>query len=112
MRADEIREMSSQDIQSRVRELEEEQFRLKFRSATEPLEDPLRLRLLRKDIARFKTVLREKQGEGGVSSAASAQKAANAAPAKRARKTAPAKKAATAKKKSVSAKKKTTRASR
>ena len=42
MRADEIREMSSDDITARVRELEEEQFRLKFRSATEPLEDPLR----------------------------------------------------------------------
>ena len=45
MRADEIREMSIDDIQTRVKELEEEQFRLKFRSATEPLEDPLRLRV-------------------------------------------------------------------
>jgi large subunit ribosomal protein L29 len=42
-----------------VKELEEEQFRLKFRSATEPLEDPLRLRGIRRDIARLKTVLRE-----------------------------------------------------
>ena len=59
MRADEIREMSNDDIQTRVKELEEEQFRLKFRSATEPLEDPLRLRGIRRDIARLKTVLRE-----------------------------------------------------
>jgi large subunit ribosomal protein L29 len=59
MRADEIREMSNDDIQTRVKELEEEQFRLKFRSATEPLEDPLRLRVVRRDIARLKTVLRE-----------------------------------------------------
>ena len=59
MRADEIREMSIDDIQTRVKELEEEQFRLKFRSATEPLEDPLRLRVVRRDIARLKTVLRE-----------------------------------------------------
>ena len=51
MRADEIREMSIDDIQTRVKELEEEQFRLKFRSATEPLEDPLRLRVLRRDLA-------------------------------------------------------------
>ena len=109
MRADEIREMSSQDIQSRVRELEEEQFRLKFRSATEPLEDPLRLRLLRKDIARYKTVLREKQGEGGAAGAAVGQTAAGkTAPAKRARKSAPAKKAAAKK----APAKKTTRASR
>jgi large subunit ribosomal protein L29 len=59
MRADEIREMGKDDIAGRIRELEEEQFRLKFRGATEPLEDPLRLRVLRRDIARLKTVLRE-----------------------------------------------------
>lgn len=59
MRAEEIREMGAADIQSRIKELEEEQFRLKFRSATEPLEDPLRLRVIRRDIARLKTVLRE-----------------------------------------------------
>jgi large subunit ribosomal protein L29 len=61
MRAEEIREMAIDDIATRIRELEEEQFRLNFRSATEPLEDPLRLRVLRKDIARLKTVLREQQ---------------------------------------------------
>ena len=59
MRADEIRDMGAEDIASRIKELEEEQFRLKFRSATEPLEDPLRLRVIRRDIARLKTVLRE-----------------------------------------------------
>jgi large subunit ribosomal protein L29 len=59
MRAEEIREMSAADIRTRIVELEEERFRLTFRSATEPLEDPLRLRTLRKDIARLKTVLRE-----------------------------------------------------
>ena len=61
MRADEIREMAAADIRTRIAELEEERFRLTFRSATEPLEDPLRLRTLRKDIARLKTVLRELQ---------------------------------------------------
>ena len=59
MRADEIREMGAADIAARIRDLEEEQFRLKFRSATEPLEDPLRLRVIRRDIARLKTILRE-----------------------------------------------------
>jgi large subunit ribosomal protein L29 len=64
MRAEEIREMGAGDIETRIRELEEEQFRLKFRSATEPLEDPLRLRVIRRDIARLKTVLREqRQGQ-------------------------------------------------
>jgi large subunit ribosomal protein L29 len=59
MRAEEIREMGREDVVRRISELEEEQFRLKFRSATEPLEDPLRLRVIRRDIARLKTVLRE-----------------------------------------------------
>ena len=61
MRADEIREMSDDEIHSRVKELEEERFRLRFRSATETLEDPLRFRVIRKDIARLKTILRERQ---------------------------------------------------
>jgi len=59
VRADEIREMGVTDIAARIKDLEEEQFRLKFRSATEPLEDPLRLRVIRRDIARLKTILRE-----------------------------------------------------
>jgi large subunit ribosomal protein L29 len=59
MRAEEIREMGIDDIRGRIHELEEERFRLEFRSATEPLEDPLRLRVIRRDIARLKTVLRE-----------------------------------------------------
>jgi large subunit ribosomal protein L29 len=61
LRSDEIRDMSDGDIQARVTELEEERFRLKFRSATEPLENPLRLRTIRRDIARLKTILRERQ---------------------------------------------------
>jgi large subunit ribosomal protein L29 len=61
MRAEEIRELSVADIQARVAELEEERFRLRFRSATEPLEDPLQLRVIRKNIARLKTVLRERE---------------------------------------------------
>jgi|HubBroStandDraft_6_1064221.scaffolds.fasta_scaffold27593_2 large subunit ribosomal protein L29 len=59
--ASEIREMAEGDIQARVAELEEERFRLRFRAATETLEDALRLRWLRRDIARLKTVLRERE---------------------------------------------------
>jgi large subunit ribosomal protein L29 len=60
MRAEEIREMSDADIRTRIGEMEEERFRLKFRSATETLEDPLRLRTIRRDIARLKTIQRER----------------------------------------------------
>ncbi len=63
MRADEIRELSVEEIRSRVAELERERFNLRFRAATQPLEDPLRLRWIRKDIARLKTILRERELE-------------------------------------------------
>ena len=70
MLASEIRELTVGDIETRIRDLEEEQFRLKFRSASEPLEDPLRLRVIRKDIARLRTVLKEKMASGRATSAA------------------------------------------
>ena len=59
MKADEIRELSADDIRARLSELERERFNLKFRSATEPLSNPLRLRFIRRDIARLQTVLRQ-----------------------------------------------------
>ena len=60
MRAEEIRELDEAEIRTRIAELQEEQFRLRFRSATEALDDALRFRLIRKDIARMKTILRER----------------------------------------------------
>jgi large subunit ribosomal protein L29 len=65
MRAEEIRELETDEIQARIAELEEEQFRLRFRSATEALADPLRFRVIRKDIARMKTILRERALQAG-----------------------------------------------
>jgi len=60
MQAEEIRELSDAEIRQKVAELQEERFRLKFRGATEALDDPLRFRSIRKDIARLKTVLRQR----------------------------------------------------
>jgi len=60
MKAEEIRELSPAEIKARLVELEEERFRLRFRGATEPLSNPLRLRTIRRDIARLQTVLRQK----------------------------------------------------
>jgi len=59
MKPSQVRELSADEIASRIRELERERFNLRFRGATQPLEDPLRLRVIRRDIARLKTVLRE-----------------------------------------------------
>jgi large subunit ribosomal protein L29 len=84
MKASEIRELSADEIRARIAELEEERFRLKFRAATETLEDPLRLRFLRQDIARLHTVLRERELAAGAprrgrKNAAAARRAATAA---------------------------------
>ena len=55
-----IREMSEADINARIAELERERFNLRIASGTRTLDDPLRLRVIRRDVARLKTVLREK----------------------------------------------------
>jgi len=60
MLAKDIREMSEADINSRIAELERERFNLRIASGTRTLDDPLRLRVIRKDVARLKSVLREK----------------------------------------------------
>ena len=61
MQASEIRELNDQEIQDRIAELQEERFRLRLRAATQPLEQPMRLREVRRDIARLKTVATERQ---------------------------------------------------
>ena len=60
MKPQELREMSVEDLESKVNELQEEKFRLRFRSATESIENPIRFRAIRRDIARIKTILKEK----------------------------------------------------
>lgn len=60
MLAKDIREMSEADINARIAELERERFNLRLASGTRTLEDPLRLRVIRRDIARLNTILREK----------------------------------------------------
>ena len=60
MLAKDIREMTETDINSRLAELERERFNLRLASGTRTLDDPLRLRVIRRDIARLNTVLREK----------------------------------------------------
>jgi large subunit ribosomal protein L29 len=70
MKASEIRELTDAELTARIGELEEERFRLRFRGATEQLEDPLRLRTLRRDVARLKTIQRERALQGAAKGAA------------------------------------------
>ncbi len=64
MKPKEIREMTLQDMKAKDAELTKDLFNLNMRHATRQLENPLRLRLLRKDIARVKTIIAEKEGGG------------------------------------------------
>ena len=60
MKANEIRDLSVDDAKAKLDELVAERFNLRFRSATESIENPMRFRDLRRDIARLHTILREK----------------------------------------------------
>jgi large subunit ribosomal protein L29 len=61
MRPEDIRELTDDEILERIRELKEEQFRLRFRGATMELENPKLLTEIRRDIARMKTIIRERE---------------------------------------------------
>ena len=76
MKASEIRELNDADLATRIAELERERFNLRFQSATTQLEDPLRQRHIRRDIARLKTVQRERAegGKGGATTGTPAAK--------------------------------------
>ena len=64
MKPNEIRDMSVEDLKAKIDELTRERFNLRFRSATESIENPMRFRDLRRDIARMQTILREKEANG------------------------------------------------
>jgi large subunit ribosomal protein L29 len=64
MKADEIREWDVAEITARLKELREEQFKLRFQSSMMQLENPGTLRKVRRDIARLQTILRERELAG------------------------------------------------
>ncbi len=61
MKAKEIRQMSGKELDSRLLELKAELFNLRFQLATGQLDNPLRINAVRKDIARVKTIIRERE---------------------------------------------------
>jgi large subunit ribosomal protein L29 len=63
MKASELREMTRDEILRKLAEMKDEQFKLRLRRSAEQLPNPLRLRLLRHDVARCMTVLRAKEIE-------------------------------------------------
>lgn len=63
MKAAEIRELSVDELELKVKELKEELFQLRFQHAINQLDNPMRLKAVKKDIARIKTVLRQRELE-------------------------------------------------
>jgi large subunit ribosomal protein L29 len=59
-----IREMGPDDIRTRVAELREELFNLRFRNTMKQLDNPLKIRESRREMARLLTVLKEKERAG------------------------------------------------
>lgn len=60
MRASQVRDLSDVELESRLRELEEELFGLQLKRATSQLENPMKMRVVKRDIARLKTVQHER----------------------------------------------------
>ena len=63
MKASEMKELKDEELSAKLEELRAERFNLRFRSATESIENPLRFRAIRRDIARIKTALRMRAGQ-------------------------------------------------
>ena len=65
MEAKELRDMSSADLVRKLSELREEIGHLKLKRATSRLENPMKLRQTKRDLARVETILKEKALQGG-----------------------------------------------
>jgi ribosomal protein L29 len=61
MKAGEIRELPADELRSRVKDLDDQLFRLRIQKAMGQLEAPARVRAVRRDLARVKTILRERE---------------------------------------------------
>ncbi len=56
-----VRDLSTDEIRDQVAQKQEELFRLRFRGATQQLENPALIKSLRRDVARMRTILRERE---------------------------------------------------
>jgi large subunit ribosomal protein L29 len=65
MKANEVRELSDEDLRDRVNELQEQNFRLRFKLALGNVDTVKQIRANRKDLARVKTILRERDLSAG-----------------------------------------------
>jgi len=64
MKVSEIREMTNEELQKELAELKSELFKLRFQLVTNQLDNPMKLKQVKKSIARIKTVMREREIKG------------------------------------------------
>ena len=74
MKAAKVREMGAEELKTKQRELQEQLFRLRVQQSIGQLDNGIKLRQTRREIARVQTVLREKQAQGAHKQAPSASK--------------------------------------
>jgi len=63
MKANEVRNMSASELEAKLVELKKDLFFLRMQHATNQLDNPVKISLIKKDIARVQTIIREKQLE-------------------------------------------------
>lgn len=61
MKSKELHEMTNEELNTKLGELKQELFNLRFRHASGQLENPVSIRICKRDIARVKTILRERE---------------------------------------------------
>ena len=61
MKIQDIRDLSTQELEDKIKDLKEELFNLRFQNATNQLDNPVRIASVKKDIARVKTILKDKE---------------------------------------------------
>lgn len=64
MKASEIRELTEEELTKKLNDLKAELFNLRFQHAINQLENPMRIKAVKKDIARVQTILRENELNG------------------------------------------------
>ncbi|CDF11708.1 50S ribosomal protein L29 [Mycoplasma sp. CAG:776] len=65
MKIKDLRELSDKELESKIIETKKELFNLRMKQSTGTLEKPSKIRELRKDVARMKTILKERELAGG-----------------------------------------------
>ena len=61
MKANEVRKMSGAELETKLMDLKKDLFNLRLQHATNQLDNPIKIAQVKKDIARVKTIIREKQ---------------------------------------------------